>query len=59
MKTGQISAFECSTLICFILNSIILETNRLLYFICPYIQYEYKRYPAPQSMLDYNYADQR
>ena len=59
METGQMSASQCSTYQCFILNRITLETNRLLYLIYPYIQYDYKKCPAPLSMQKYNYSYRR
>ena len=53
---GQVLASQCSEFLCFILNLIILETNRL-YLIYPYIQNEFKKLPVPLSMLNYNYVD--
>ena len=59
MKLGPMLASQCSAFLCFILNFIILETNRLFYFIYPHIHYTYKKCLAPLPMLNYNYADRR
>ena len=57
MKTGQMLTSQCNA--CLILNLIIQETIRLLDFIYPYNQYQYKKCPASLSMQHYNYADRR